>query len=73
MSNNFHSFIISFNLNLESNERLLSWRRKTLEKMTRKAFFIETTACDWCYSQGLSTSKCTLGARGVFFLLWRDL
>ena len=31
MSNYFHSFILSFNLNLESNERLLSRRRKTFD------------------------------------------
>ena len=43
MSNYFHSFILSFNLNLklESNERLLSRRRKTFDSNDPKGVAIQ--------------------------------
>ena len=41
MSNYFHSFILSFNLNLESNERLLSRRRKTFDSNDPKSVAIQ--------------------------------
>ena len=41
MSNYFHSFILSFNLNLESNERLLSRRRKTFDRNDPKGVAIQ--------------------------------
>ena len=41
MSNYFHSFILSFNLNLESNERLLSRKRKTFDSNDPKGVAIQ--------------------------------
>ena len=41
MNNYFHSFILSFNLNLESNERLLSRRRKTFDRNDPKGVAIQ--------------------------------